>query len=77
MYFSIPDQLYDFLTLAQIEKLELVGERPRKIIDVCGIIKEVDENTSSITIKSQNREVAKVKIISNLYRILLMYHSVN
>jgi replication factor A1 len=59
---DLPTQLYDFMNFAQIEKLELVGERPRKTIDICAIVKEADESFSQITIKAQNKELSKREI---------------
>ena len=58
--FSFPTQLYDFMNFAQIEKLKLVGERPKKAIDICAIIKDAEESYSSFTIIAQNRKLSKV-----------------
>ena len=44
-----------------METLDLGNEdRPRRSVDFCGIIKEADQEAGSVTIRSTNRESAKV-----------------
>ena len=59
LYFSMPQQIYDFIPISKMEKFQ-IEDRGRKTVDVCGIIKSADTEHSTLQSKTTGKEMFKV-----------------
>ena len=59
LYFSMPQQIYDFVPISKMEKFQ-IEDRGRKTVDVCGIIKSADTEHSTLQSKTTGKEMFKV-----------------
>ena len=57
--FSMPRQIYDFVPINKMESFT-IEERGRRIVDVCGIIKSADTETTTLTSKTTGKDMYKV-----------------
>ena len=59
MYFSLPQQVYDFIPISKMEKFQL-EDKGNKTVDVCGIIQSADIDYTILQSKTTGKEMFKV-----------------
>jgi len=59
---GMPRQIYDFVPINKMESFT-IEERGRRIVDVCGIIKSADNETTTLTSKTTGKDMYKRELI--------------
>ena len=73
--FSMPRQIYDFVPINKMESFT-IEERGRRIVDVCGIIKSADNETTTLTSKTTGKDMYKVcfTFLTNNMKYTVLYY---